>query len=252
VSCDPVRVTGWVDGALPEADRSAMEAHAASCAACAAQAEAERAIARALRALPPPALPRGLSDRVRARARRPAALRRRVWVPALAAILAVALWVRGAPAFIALEASLDHAHCFGRPRVPAQIFTSDPLRLAAFYGKDGWDVPLVPASAGGLDLVGGRYCVFADRRVAHVYYADREHHLSLYVVPGYVRGDGPFAWQRGSTRVEIIRVAGSRVALVSDHAPSLDAFRRSFARTTADASLPAAPLFAMTGRPLIW
>ena len=235
MTCDPVRVTGWVDGALPEAERAAMEDHVASCPACGAQADAERTIARALRALPPPELPRGLADRVRVRARRPVALRKRVWVPSLAALLVLALWVRSAPAFVAIQASLDHAHCFGQPRVPAQVFTSDPLRLAAFYEKDGWDVPLVPASAGGLDLVGGRYCRFADRRVAHVYYADREHHVSLYVVPGYVRDDGPFTWQRGSTRVNIIRVAGTRVALVSDHAPSLEALRRSFARTVADA-----------------
>jgi anti-sigma factor RsiW len=242
MSCDPVRVTGWVDGALPEAERVEMEAHVASCPACATQAEAERTISRALRALPPPDLPRGLADRVRMKARRPVPLRKRVWVPSLAALLLLALWVRGAPGFVALEASLDHAHCFGKPRVPAQIFTGDPLRLAAFYEKDGWDVPLFPASAGGLDLVGGRYCVFADRRVAHVYYADREHHLSLYVVPGYVRVPAdasparPFDWRRGSLRVNLIRVAGTRVALVSDHAPSLDAFRRTFERTVADAS----------------
>ena len=235
MSCDPVRVTGWVDGALAAAEAAEMEAHLASCPACSAQAEAERTIAGALRGLAAPELPRGLADRVRRRARKPPALRRRVWVPALAAMLAVALWVRAAPAFVALEASLDHAHCFGQERVPAKIFTSDPLRLARWYEEQGWEIPLVPASAGGLDLVGGRHCWFADRRVAHVYYADDRKQLSLYVVPGAVRLGGPFAWQRGATRVDLLPVAGSRIALVSTDAAAVDAFRRSFARTVADA-----------------
>ena len=238
MTCDPVRVTGWVDGALPDAEREAMESHVAACAACSAQAEAERTIAQALRTLPRPELPRLLSERVRRGARKPVALRRRVWVPALAAMLLLALWVRASPRFIAVQARLDHHHCFGQDRVPAQIFTSDPLRLAAWYEEGGWDVPLVPASAGGLELVGGRYCRFADRRVAHVYYSDAKRQLSLYVVPGAIRLEGPFAWRRGGTRVNIVPVAGSRVALVSTDAEAIDAFRRSFARTTADARLP--------------
>ena len=235
MTCDPVRVTGWVDGALPEAERVEMESHVAACAACSAQADAERTIGQALRTLPRPELPRQLSARVRRGARKPVALRRRVWVPALAAMLALALWVRASPAFISMQARLDHAHCFGQDRVPAQIFTSDPLRLAAWYAEGGWDVPLVPASAGGLDLVGGRYCRFADRKVAHVYYADAKRQLSLYVVPGAIRLAGPFTWQRGATRVRLVTVAGSRVALVSTDAEAIDAFRRSFARTVADA-----------------
>jgi len=238
MTCDPVRVTGWVDGALPEAERAQLEMHVAACPACSAQADAERTIAQALRTLPRPELPRLLSERVRRGARQPVTLRRRVWVPAVAALLAVALWVRASPVFIAMQARLDHAHCFGKERVPAQIFTSDPLRLAAWYEEAGWDVPLVPASAGGLDLVGGRYCRFADRRVAHVYYSDAKRQLSLYVVPGAIRLEGPFAWQRGGTRVSLLPVAGSRVALVSRDAEAIDAFRRSFARTTADARLP--------------
>ena len=236
MTCDPVRVTGWVDGALPEDEGASIEAHVAACATCQAQVDAERTISAALRTVAAPELPRGLSDRVRARARTPATLRKRVWVPAVAALLAVALWVRGAPAFVSLQASLDHAHCFGRERVPAQIFTSDPMRLAAWYQEEGWEIPLVPASAGGLELVGGRYCRFADRKVAHVYYSDHKRQLSLYVVPGYVRGEGPFVWQRGGMRVNILPVAGTKVALVSDDAPSVESFRRTFERTVADAS----------------
>jgi anti-sigma factor RsiW len=235
MSCDPVRVTGYVDGALPEDDRLAVEAHLASCPQCAAQVEAERTIAAALRALPAPELPRGLAERVRRRARTPVRLRRRVWIPAVAALLALALWARSAPAFVALEAALDHAKCFRKDRVPAHVWTGDPAQLEAWYAERGTEIPLVPASAGGLDLVGGRYCPFLDRRVAHVYYSSGSDKLSLYVVPGSVRYDRSFEWEGAGVAVNLIRVGGANVALVSDDAAAITAFRRTFERTVADA-----------------
>ena len=193
----------------------------------------------ALRALPRPELPRRSPTACAADARRPVALRRRVWVPALAAMLALALWVRALAAVHRLQAQLDHAHCFGKEQgARRRCFTGDPLRLTAWFdAQGGWELPLVPASAGGLDLVGGRYCRFADRTVAHVYYADAKQQLSLYVVPGAIRLGRPVRWQRGATRVDILPVAGSRVALVSADAAAVDAFRRSFERTVADARL---------------
>jgi anti-sigma factor RsiW len=232
-ACDSVLVTGYVDGALSPADRAEVEAHIAGCPACRAQADAERTVASAVRGLPSPALPHGLAVRVRRRSRKPVTLRRRVWVPALAAVLAMGLWARGSPPFVAWEVALDHAHCFGKQRVPAQVWTADPMRLSAWFDAQGTELPLVPASAGGLDLVGGRYCRLADRKVAHVYYGGREGQLSLYVIPGSVRFERSFVWRGRGATVNLLKIAGSNVALVSEHPPSIAAFRRSLERTIA-------------------
>jgi anti-sigma factor RsiW len=234
-ACDPIRVTAYVDGALAaDDDRREVEAHLAACPRCRAQADAERMVASAVRALPAPPLPHGLAARVRRRSRKPVTLRRRVWIPALAAMLVFVLWTRGSAPFVAWEVALDHAHCFGKQRVPAQVLTDDPMRLAAWFDAQGTELPLVPGSAGGLDLVGGRYCRLLDRTAAHVYYGGGEHQLSLFVIPGSVRFDRSFAWRgRGST-VNLLKVAGSNVALVSADAPSIAAFRRSLERTIAE------------------
>jgi hypothetical protein len=96
----------------------------------------------------------------------------------------------------------------------------------------------VPASAGGLDLVGGRYCRLADRTVVHIYYGGGEHQLSLFVIPGSVRFDRSFVWTGRGAIVNILEVAGSNVALVSTDAPSVAAFRRSLERTIAEGETP--------------
>ena len=84
--CDAVRVTAYVDGALAAADRLQLDAHLAGCPRCQAQVDAERMLARAVRALPAPPLPHGLASRVRRRSRKPVPLRPRVWIPSLAEI----------------------------------------------------------------------------------------------------------------------------------------------------------------------
>lgn len=237
--CDPVLVTAYVDGGLAAADRVPFEAHLAGCARCQAQADAERALSSAVRGLPAPPLPHGLAVRVRRRSRKPVTLRRRVWMPSLAAMLVLVLWGRGSSSFIAWEVALDHAHCFGKQRVPAKVLTDDPMRLTAWFDAQGTELPLLPASAGGLDLVGGRYCRLLDRRVAHVYYAGGERQqLSLYVIPGTVRFDRSFAWRGRDVTVNLLRVAGSNVALVGADAPTIAAFRRSLERTVAEGAAP--------------
>ena len=232
--CDPVRVTGYVDGALSAAERLEVESHLGACAACRGQVESESQLAGAVRALPPPPLPHGLAARVRRRSRKPVALRRRVWIPSLAAMLAVVLIGRNAPQFIAWQVALDHAHCFGKREVPAEVLTDDPMRLSAWFEVHGTELPLVPASAGGLDLVGGRYCRLLDRRVVHVYYGGGQHQLSLFVIPGTVGANVPGTTTRAGTTVRLLRVGGDNVALVSTEAPAVDAFHRWLVRTVAE------------------
>lgn len=230
--CDTLRVTAYVDGALPASERESLEAHLAACPRCQDQLDAERTLAGAVRALPPPPVPHGLAARVRRRSRRPVPLRARIWVPALAAVLLLALWAHGYSPFVAWQVSLDHAHCFGKPRLPAQVLTGDPARLSAWFAARGTELPLVPSSAAGSDLVGGRFCRLLDRTVAHVYYGG-EHQLSLYVVPGSVRFDRSYVWTGHGHTVNLIRVAGETVALVSDDPATVDAIRRSLKRTVA-------------------
>ena len=105
---------------------------------------------------------------------------------------------------------------------------------------------MVPASAGGLDLVGGRFCRLLDRRVVHVYYGGGEHQLSLFVVPGTVRMNRRLLTTSHGATVALLRVAGENVALVSTDAASVDAFRRSLERTTADRGK------AVTRPPSLW
>ena len=56
VSCEPELGTGYVDGALDEATRAAVEAHLAGCPACREQVDFERALRERLRgfAIPEP------------------------------------------------------------------------------------------------------------------------------------------------------------------------------------------------------
>jgi hypothetical protein len=44
-------------------------------------------------------------------------------------------------------------------------------------------------------------------------------------------------WSGRGTSVNLLKVGGSNVALVSTHAPSIAAFRRSLVRTIADGAL---------------
>jgi hypothetical protein len=101
----------------------------------------------------------------------------------------------------------------------------------------------VPAAAGGLQLVGARYCPLIDRRVGHVYYVGRGRHLSIYAVPGSVRFPGDFLANPRDRVVRLLRVEGRTVGLVGERPEDVAAFERAltatYARLTADAEGPA-------------
>jgi anti-sigma factor RsiW len=235
VSCEPERVTGYVDDALEPAERQGMEAHLEECAACREQAAAERELRARLNVMPLPEPPAGLEEEVRRRLRprRP----RRSWRLALAAGLVLfALWLRGSASFVAWELARDHAHCFGRDRLPAKIWTSDPVEAARWLEGQGTRVPPLPAGVENLGLVGVRYCTLLDRSAAHLYYANEDRQLSLFVLAGPARfGD---AWRTSSRghAVRLLRSAGATVAVVSTKKEDADAFAATFARTVAELS----------------
>jgi len=231
MSCDPERVTAYVDGALDAAHCPELEAHLSSCPDCHAQAEAERELRARLKALPPPTPGPELEARVRAslRPRR----RKASWVlPLAAGLVALLVWARGATPFVAWELSRDHDHCFGKRRLPAELWSSDPIHVAQWLEGHGTRVPAIPDAAGGLELVGARYCVLPDRRVAHLYYSNGEHHLSLFLVPGPVRDLSREMRPRGNY-VRLLRVGGTNVGIVSEEEDNVEAFKRALSSTIA-------------------
>jgi anti-sigma factor RsiW len=153
----------------------------------------------------------------------------------------VMLWARGAAPFVTLELALDHAHCFGKDRLPAQVWSSDPAEIADWYRDHGTEMPIVPASVGGVELVGGRFCPLLDRRVAHLYYASEKRHLSLYVVPGPARFTGSFLTRHRGETVRLLRTGGTTVALVSEDAAAVEAFRRALSVSRAEVEVDRSP-----------
>jgi anti-sigma factor RsiW len=234
LSCEAEKVTGYVDGALPPDERVRVEEHLQACAECRTQVEGERALRARLSALPAPEPPDTLAARVSRgllRARRPSRLR---WALPLAAALALfAFWAHTAPGVVAMQMAWDHDHCFAHQTLPAKVWTADAGFMAGWLERHGTEPPSLPDEAGGLELVGGRYCGVGNRRLAHVYYTGGQRHLSLYVVPGWVRGERARAWRRGDKTVRLLHTGGATVGLVSEQTELVDAFERALTTTYA-------------------
>lgn len=233
MTCTPERVTGYVDGALGAEDRAEVEAHLASCAACLEQAAFERDLRAGLRALPVPEPRPGFEAEVRRRLRSEAR-RRPAWLlPVAAGLALLALWGRGAASFVAWEVSRDHSKCFGMARLPAKVWTSDPLEVTDWFESRGTRLPPVPAGVGEMGLVGARYCPLLDRFAAHLYYAGEERHLSVFVFSGPVRFADTLRTESRGKQVQFLRSAGMTVALVADRTEDVEAFRSAFTTTLA-------------------
>jgi anti-sigma factor RsiW len=236
LSCDADRVTGYVDGALDPPERALVEEHLAGCAACRAQEGAERALRSRLQALPPVEPRAGFEARLRRRLHRKSPLR---FALPLAAALLLALFLHGSPAVVAWQLAVDHRHCFGKPSLPAQVWSSDPRVIASWFESQGTRLPVIPASASGLDLVGARYCGLLDtRKVAHVYYAGSARHLSLYVLPGRVRGDSGWSGMAAGQAVRVLRSGGEQVGLVGDSKDDVKAFEQALTTRIASSLAP--------------
>ncbi len=241
MSCEPEKVTGYVDGELGPADRSQVEEHLAVCATCARQVAAERALRERLRALAAPEPPHGLAERVSARAGRPRRAALAVWLPLAAVVLVGLLLARGAAPVLALQLARDHAHCFAKPSLPAAVWSDEARVVSAWLREQGQAAPALPDRVAGLELVGVRRCPLLDRRVAHVYYAHDEQHLSLFVVPGSARVERVYATRVLGQHVQLRRVAGQVVALVSEDPATVAAFARAFESSVAEQVPAGAP-----------
>jgi anti-sigma factor RsiW len=238
VTCSPERITGHVDDALEPDERAELEAHLAGCAACRAQAAAERSLRERLRGLPAPEPPGDLEWRVRRVLKR----ERRSWarrlLPLAAGLVLFVFWARGFAPFVAWELALDHAKCFRNDRLPAKVFSEDPERVAGWFEERGTRLPVFPAHAGGLMLVGGRYCPLADGSfAAHIYYASEgDGHASLFVLSHGVRLNGAVTRRALGRSVHLAQGEGQVVALVSEQRAHVDALRRALTTTLARAA----------------
>jgi anti-sigma factor RsiW len=232
--CDGHRITAYVDGALPAEERGVVESHLADCASCRDQESFERGLRERLRELPAPEVPAGLADRIGKRLRyrpAPAAVR---WLPLAAGLVFALIWARGAPSLVAWEVARDHRHCFGLKHLPAEVWSSDAREIGEWYREHGTEIPLLPSSAAGVELVGGRYCPLPDRKVAHLYYAGEKRRLSVFVVPGPARLASSYAATRGGDTVRLLRTSGVTLAIVGDDPETVDAFHRALSVSRAD------------------
>lgn len=228
MSCDPERVTGFVDGELDPEEAAAVAAHLEQCPTCRVQAEAERGLRARLRSLQAPALPVGLEARVRdAAGRRPASLRVAVrWALPLAAALVLGIWLRGHAPFVAWDLARDHDKCFGRHPVPAKVWSGEPRVVSDWFEQQGTHLPALPGRVGGFVLVGARYCPLVSLANApHVYYASGRRHVSVFLVPQAVRlaDDGRPTRTRGDS-VRLLRLEGDVVGIVGADDADVRAF----------------------------
>ena len=240
MSCDPERVTGYVDGALEADDRVEIETHLGACEACREQAGFESALHARLRGLAPLEIPPGLRRQVQRRLRpaSPWRVLAAVTLPMAAVLALMVLWLRAAAPFVSWELARDHASCFGRAKLPARIWSSDPSQVAAWFEKDGLSIPVVPETVGSAVLIGARYCPLIDRRVAHLYYSGDDVNLSLFVVPGSVRIAGEHDAEALGQTVHLRRVGGSVVGMVSSSQEAVERLERALTRTVARADEP--------------
>jgi len=232
VTCEPEKVTGYVDDALDAAARAALEEHLDICPSCQQQAAEERDLRLRLQALALPEPRPAFEDDLRRRlSGRP---RRAFWaLPLAASLVGLALWARGAAPFVAYELVRDHNHCFSHSALPAKVWSDDATVVASWFEDRGTTLPLIPEEVAGLGLVGARYCSLLDRFAAHLYYVGGDRHASLFVLQGPARFDTAYEGQIGGQTVLMLRSAGTMVAIVSERREDAEALRRKFTTTVA-------------------
>lgn len=227
MSCEPERVTGFVDGALDPAAAAAVAGHLEACPDCRAQAQAERELRGRLAALPAPELPAGLEERVRQAGRsRPRALPAAArWALPFAALVLGAAWLRGYAPFVAWDVVRDHDKCFARQPLPAELWSDEPRVVGEWFDERGTHLPALPAAVGKLALVGARYCPLASLSSApHVYYASPQGRVSAFVIPHAVRVADRLALRTRGRSVRLLRLEGELVAIVAEQEAEAQAF----------------------------
>ena len=238
-SIDPL-VTPYVDGELRAAERTRVDEHLHQCPPCQSRVAAESAVRNLMRARKPgltaprasaslraqcSGLVNGGGEPFAARLRAgvapssPARAIRAWWsapwhlrVVPLALTASLVLLVGGAFLYLATQYSArllaaelcaDHMTCFaannmlGTHEPPAAVESS---MLSVF----GWHLHLPQQfETSGLELVGGRRCLYGEGKVAHLMYRVQGRPVSIYMLPKSVRPE------------ELVEVLGHEVAIWS-------------------------------------
>lgn len=232
-SIDPL-FTPYVDGELSAAERTLVDEHLRACAACYSRLAAEGAVRELMRARRPGLTSECASAQLRQQCRQIAgsgssrtgppdgrdvrrfwqASRRpggRRWAP-LAVAAAVVLLLAGAFLYqathysarlLAAELATDHVKCFtasslfGTGDEPAAVESS---MLSMF----GWRLRLPEQlRSSGMELVGGRRCLYAEGRIAHLMYRENGRAVSIFMLPKRMRPE------------ELVEVLGHEAAIWS-------------------------------------
>ena len=150
--------------------------HLAACATCRDQEAFERGLRERMRALPAPEVPRG-SGRPRAPSHLtpppgPAVVR---WLPLAAGIAPRAPLGPRRRALRGLGGGAGPpSTASARTIWPREVWSSDAGELSDWYRQHGTELPLIPSAAGGVELVGGRFCPLARPQGRPPFYAARK------------------------------------------------------------------------------
>jgi anti-sigma factor (TIGR02949 family) len=219
------RMAAFVDGALPDDERHALERHLERCPPCRVAAAVETACRSVLRAraaaLRHPAVPVRLRARCESLAVDIGGWNVRRFIAALAAAavaVAAGLAVFGIATdrfdtLLAAQLTADHAACF-RFFAPTVSGGADAEQIEALLARQyGWDVHVPPSSVeAGVELVGARRCVYARGAIPHLMYRAGGRDVSLYILEGITRepadllavGHRSRVWSRGATTYVLV------------------------------------------------
>ena len=237
----------YADGELDAVTSATVEKHLEHCAAC------QRALDRfsSLRllvkeAIPCPAVPRGLADRIRSRVKplesAPPAFGHRWWEwlkpAALVAATAMVTWLAAVQftqvpqkQIIAEEVISSHVRATLTGHV-ADVASSERHTVKPWLSsKLDFSPPVPDLTAAGFPLTGGRLDYVAGRPVAVLVYERRKHVIDLFVWPGNQapRLDGVQTLSRNGYQVVNWNERGMALWAVSDlNAAELKLFTEKF------------------------
>lgn len=188
------RLHPYVDGELPVSETAAADAHGVECRACAELARSEREFRRVLRRQPRDVAPPELRARIVGRVRRQARWRSvpgRLAAPALAAaaaaVLVAVLLPLARPAPSLVSALVDKHIAYAQVERPAELASSDPAEVAAWFRqRAGLRVTVPDYSMAGIRLVGARIADAQERQAAYLLYEKGMTLLSVFMVPAGV------------------------------------------------------------------